>query len=109
MGKGETGGGETGGAAVHSDVAGVGEGSRAEASGTGGVAAGGWPKLGTSSKTRMDCKGGAPWAGDCYSQEKLHVVHRARVALSVGSRGARTELPAVLTAEKAMQEVRGTE
>ena len=108
-GKGETGGGETGRTAARSDVAGVREYGRVEVSGTGGITARGWPKSGTSSKTRMDREGGTPWARDCYSREKLHAVHRAGVTVSVGSRGAHTELPAVLTAEKAMQEVRGTE
>ena len=107
VGKGETGGGEMEGVGARSDVVGVGEGGRAEASGAGSVATGGWPKLGTSSKTRTDCEGGALWAGDHYSQEKLRVVCCAGVALSVGSRGARMELPAVSTAENTLSEVQG--
>ena len=66
VGKREAGGGETGRIAAHSNIAGVREGGRAEVSGAGGVAAGGWPKSGTSSKTRTDREGGAPWAGDHY-------------------------------------------
>ena len=53
----------------------------------------------------MDHEGGAPGAGDSHPQEKLHMVCHAGVTVSVGPGGGHMELPAVLTAEEAMQEV----